>query len=239
MRKSGRTIAVWTAALLVAGRAVSADAPATGITPAGEATVPAALVADVRVFLTGERGASTRALWGWSIIGIGAGTFAGLALAGSAGGGSAVESVAWVGTIAGIVGVARAVVRGRSLARLDARLAADFTLSADRPAVTLAPDTREAADHELRGRLTVLRSSSRGALRAGCVLPVLLGGIGAYGVSSGGAGGDALAGLGLGGALVIGAPSVLSYWGLQGRLARMEDLVARWDRALGGGEKIP
>jgi hypothetical protein len=133
----------------------------------------------------------------------------------------------------------RAAFRARSLGRLDQALAEDLARPAPMGAADLSGATRSALDGELRGRLMALRSSARGALRAGCVLPVLLGGIGAYGVTAGGADGEALAGLGLGGSLVIGVPSVLTYGGLQGRLARMEDLVARWDRALGGGGRLP
>ncbi len=226
------------AVALMAARGFAEEAGPSGASASGEAEVPPALAADVRVHLTNERASATRALWGWSIVGLGAGTYAGLALAGSAGGGPATESIAWVGTIAGLVGVTRAIFRGRVLSRIDDRLAVDFGRSADRSSVTLAALTRDEVDRELRARLTALRASSRGALRAGCVLPVLLAGIGAYGVSAGGSGGDALAGLGIGGALVIGAPSMLSYVGLQRRMARMEDLVARWDRALAGGRTI-
>lgn len=207
----------------------------TGAAPAGEVAVATAMAASVRSHLAAERSSANRSLWGWSVIGIGSGVYAGLALAGSAGGGPATESVAWVGAVAGVVGVARALMRTREVTRLDRRLGSDVDRAAGSPAVPLGSETQAAIDRELRSRLTALRSSARGALRAGCVLPVLLAGIGAYGVSSGGAGGDALAGLGIGGALVIGAPSMLSYVGLQGRLARMEDLVARWDRALAGG----
>lgn len=213
----------------------STDLSLVGATPLGEVAVYPAMAADLRSHLAAERSSASRGLWGWSIIGIGSGVYAGLALAGSAGGGPATESVAWVGAIAGVVGVTRALMRSREVAKLDRRLASDLDRAGSSPTVMLVPETRAAIDRELRSRLTALRSSARGALRAGCVLPVLLAGIGAYGVASGGAGGDALAGLGIGGALVIGAPSMLSYVGLQGRMARMEDLVARWDRALAGG----
>lgn len=241
MRRHSGGGSPWPLVLLIAGRALAADGEqagtlvGTGSTSSGEAAVSAAMAADVRSHLLTERTSASRGVWGWSIVGVGAGVYAGLALAGSADGGPATQSVAWVATIAGLVGVTRAVMREREVAKLERHLATDMDRAAAFPTVTLAPETRSGIDRELRGRLTALRSSARGALRAGCVLPVLLAGIGAYGVSSGGSGGDALAGLGLGGALVIGAPSVISYVGLQGRLVRMEDLVARWDRALAGG----
>ncbi|MEK7766478.1 MAG: hypothetical protein AAB368_09590, partial [bacterium] len=65
----------------------------------------------------------------------------------------------------------------------------------------------------------------------GCVVPVLLSGIGLYGLALGGATGDALAGVMLGGAMVAGVPSMLTYWSLQGRVRRLDGLLAHWNEA--------
>ena len=225
----GRVVVL--AALLVAARA-GADDP-VAVAPA---QVPVPLAARAADF---TRDAATQArtgLWSWSTVGLAGGTYAGLVLAGRHPGPDWVASLSFVGAIAGVIGGVRSWMRSHELAALGNRLdpvAAGHDLEA-----TMAVDleTRAAFERELFGTRRKLEASARGALRAGCVLPVLLGGIAGYGLLAG-RGGEELAGISLGGALVIGAPSVLSYWGLNARLRRVDALAREWTMALTGREE--
>ena len=80
-----------------------------------------------------------------------------------------------------------------------------------------------------------LHRSSEGALRAGCVVPVLLSGIGLYGILLDEPAGQQLAGVTLGGAMVIGVPSMLTYWGLNDRLEHLDALLQRWSATIETG----
>jgi len=221
---------------LLAASAVRAGEASASPEVTGPGSVEVEAVRDVRDDFRAETSKSMRATWVWAAVAVGSGIYAGAALAGRAGGPPVAKYLSIVGVLAGLTGAAREGSRAHSIGKLRAGLEEGLNASAGEPVVRLSAEVLEGTGTELHGRLNRLRRSSRGALRAGCVLPVLLGGIGIYGLTVSSSGGDVLAGVGVGGALVIGAPSMLSYFGLQERLKRTERLVARWDDALLGQE---
>lgn len=227
-RTQGRARAAWLAGLCaLASLAAAADEPV----PHGVAGAAAGFIRDAA--------ASERtALWGWTTVALGGGAYSGLALGGRDPGPEWLASLAVVGTVAGLVGAGRSWWRARELAALAARLDPDAAGSAWSATAALDRETRLAFERELWGTRRRLAAASRGALRAGCVLPVLLGGIGAYGLLAG-RGGEELAGISVGGALVIGVPSVLTYWGLNERLRRVDALARQWTDALPGQGGAP
>jgi hypothetical protein len=224
--------------LLLAATAHAADAPVAGMAEAAVAprSVSTPVVQDIRADAKTETDKALRGAWAWAAVAISSGIYAGVVLAGHGGNTPALEYLSFVGAVAGLVGAVRSGMRAHDLGAIVVGLDEGLAASAGESSVRLTPRVVLDTNTELHGRLDRLRGESRGALRAGCVLPVLLGGIGFYGMTVGSAGGDELAGVGLGGALVIGAPSMLSYFGLQERLKRTERLVARWDDALLGQE---
>lgn len=92
--------------------------------------------------------------------------------------------------------------------------------------------TAERARAELASMKGSLETASESGLRAGCVIPALLSGVAIYGLSAGTEQGEDLAGLAVGAALVMAVPSMLRYWSLKTRLARVEDLIGLLDRNL-------
>ncbi len=222
---------VMLAALLAVGRA-AADEP-IAVAPA---ELPVPLAREAAAFARDAAAQARRGLWGWSTMGLAGGAYAGLVLAGRHPGPDWVASLSFVGAIAGVIGGVRSWMRSHELAALGNRL--DPVAAGRGAEATMAVDleTRLAFERELFGTRRKLAASARGALRAGCVLPVLLGGIAGYGLLAG-RGGEELAGVSLGGALVIGAPSVLSYWGLNARLRRVDALAREWTMALTGREE--
>ena len=229
--------------LLVATAALAYDGGEYGTSPSGvqlrpaeTVTVPAAVVRDVRDDIGSEAVGALRAAWGWGLITAGSGIYAGVAVAGGGGGRPELEYLSYVGVVAGIVGAVRAWMRAHDSGVIYRGLDESLSASGGAPGVALRRGTADAAGQDLHRRQASLRAASRGALRAGCVLPALMGGIGLYGLTVKGSGGDVLAGVGLGSAVVVGAPAMLTYIGLQERLKRMDRLVARWDDALLGQE---
>jgi hypothetical protein len=190
-----------------------------GITPVEG---PVAVAAEARAALGGERERARRGTWLWAI----AGTSSAAYLASGWGGYHAPHAVltplAVVGFLAAAVGVGQGAVRQAQLSGLEARLAAEGAPG---------PATVRAVGAELRSIQASARSVAGGGARAGCVVPLLLSGIGLYGLALGGTTGDALAGVMLGGALAAGVPSVLTYWSLRARLERIDGLLARWNVA--------
>jgi len=189
----------------------------------GEASVePAAVAADARALLREEAERARLGTWMWAI----AGTASAAYLASGWGGYHAAHPVltplAVVGALAASVGIGQGAVRQARLNGLRARLASDAA-----PGAAAVRD----AGAELRAIQASARSVAAGGARAGCVVPVLLSGIGLYGLALGGATGNALAGVMLGGSLAAGVPSVLTYWSLRGRLERVDGLLARWNVA--------
>lgn len=220
--------------LLLAAAAHAAEAPLAGASASSEIprVVATQVVGDIRSDCKVETEKALRGAWAWAAVAVSSGIYAGVVLAGHGGNEPALKYLSFVGVLAGLVGTLRSGARAHAMGALGAGLEEGLNASAGEPGVRLSPQVAVDTTAELHGRLNRLRSASRGALRAGCVVPVLLGGIGFYGMTVSSSGGDVLAGVGLGGALVIGAPSMLSYLGLQERLKRTEQLTARWDNAL-------
>ena len=76
-----------------------------------------------------------------------------------------------------------------------------------------------------------LIAASAGSVRAGCIMPVLLSGMGVFGLSLGGSAGADLAGVSLVGAVGIGGPSMLYYLNIKRDLDRMDALMPRWNES--------
>ncbi|MEK7476197.1 MAG: hypothetical protein AAB152_11280 [Candidatus Coatesbacteria bacterium] len=222
--------------LIAAARADEAGLSGVSIAPETPRAISAQVVRDVRADFQAETDKAMRGAWAWATVTLSSGIYAGVVLAGHGGNDPALKYLSFVGVLAGLVGTLRSGARAHTMGALGAGLDEGLNASAGESSVRLSPGLVMDANAELHHRRNQLRNASRGALRAGCVLPVLLGGIGFYGLTVSSAGGDELAGVGLGGAIVIGGPAMLSYFGLQERLKRTERLVDRWDNALLGQE---
>jgi hypothetical protein len=165
------------------------------------------------------------------VTGLSAG-YAGWVFIGKGSGEPVLTYVSLVGVLAGGVGLVQGIMRA-----LEAATIARGLETAPGPGGTLKVDPRTALafERDLGALESGARVSARSALRAGCVVPVLLSGVAIFGLTAGGEAGEQLAGVALGGALAIGGPSMLSYWSSRGRLDRYESLKTRWNDSVHKG----
>ena len=195
--------------------------------------IDAGLGRDAVKLMREEEGKARRASWIWgSVAGISVG-YAGWVFIAKGNGESVLTYVSLVGILAGGVGLVQGIMRARETAAIASGLS-----SAPGVAGTLRvePRTALAFESDLSSMESEARVSARSALRAGCVVPVLLSGVAIFGLVTGGDAGEQLAGVALGGALAIGGPSMLSYWGSKGRLDRYQSLMTRWNDSVNKGE---
>jgi hypothetical protein len=227
-----RSVAAFGLGLLAWMSACSAPASESGAGP-----FPASVLADTGSLLKAEALRAKRAasLWGlWGGISIG---YLGWEAVDPGQGSPLMSCVSYVGVAAGILGFARDLSREKHLMKLNQSLNLDVATGGG-PPYRLSRETAGAIRKEISSLGNSLRLASRSGLRAGCVIPVLLSGIAFYGLSTGTDTGENLAGLALGGALVIGLPSMLRYMSLKSRLKRVEGLMQIWDaNSLENGER--
>jgi len=190
------------------------------------------LAGDAAKLMREEEGKARGASWIWgSVTGLSAG-YAGWVFIGKGSGEPVLTYVSLVGVLAGGVGLVQGIMRA-----LEAATIARGLETAPGPGGTLKVDPRTALafERDLGALESGARVSARSALRAGCVVPVLLSGVAIFGLTAGGEAGEQLAGVALGGALAIGGPSMLSYWSSRGRLDRYESLKTRWNDSVHKG----
>lgn len=186
------------------------------------------VVAEARAELATAAGSEGSAMFGWGVTALISGGYVVAVVTGSRHLGPPVLTyLAMAGLAGGMTGLSVAAWHKTRLRGLIVRLDQDLARP-DPASPLLRPLTSGLVGGELHRRHRELHKASEGALRAGCVVPVLLSGIGLYGVLAEEPGGQQLAGVSLGGAMVIGVPSMLTYWGLSGRLERMDRLMRRW-----------
>jgi hypothetical protein len=193
-----------------------------------------AVAVDVRELFAGEISDESTGMLVWGITAVVSAGYAAAVFSGHAHGASVLTYLSVAGVAGGATRVGAGAWRQHELRGLERRLDEDLARPADAGPVLLPPTTT-AVGAELRRMDTALHQESEGALRAGCVVPVLLSGIGLYGLLLDEPAGQQLAGVTLGGAMVIGVPSMLSYWGLSGRVDRMDRLLRRWSENLEPG----
>lgn len=219
---------------LAAARASGDDVAAPVAPPVPDAGLAAAVAGEARTTLSDAASGQGTAMFVWGVTAAVSGGYAGWALSGRTHGASVLAYLAVAGFVGGLTGLGASAWRQHDLNGLIVRLDQDLARPAG-PDPVLAPATRTLIGAELHAMHRELHRESEGALRAGCVLPVLLSGIGLYGALLNDAGGQQLAGVTLGGAMVIGVPSMLTYWGLSGRLERMDGLIKRWSDTFESG----
>jgi hypothetical protein len=195
--------------------------------------VEAGLAGDCAKLMREEEAKARKSAWIWgALAGVSAG-YAGYVFAGKNTGEPVLTYVSLVAVVAGGVGLVQGILRAREADGL----ARGFE-SAPGPAgtVRVGPANAAAFERDLSSLELGARDSARSTLRSGCVVPVLLSGVAVFGLVQGGDSGDQLAGICLGGALAIGGPSMLSYWGLRDRLDRYQSLMTRWKDSVHKGE---
>lgn len=203
-----------------------ADQPAV---VSAERVVSPDLFMDVRSEFQAGRDHAITAAWVWSVVVVGSASYAIWSSTKEAHPVPVAQYGSYIGVLGGAVGLVQAMARAGHAGDLMAGL--DRDQAANPSPIRLSPPTVQATDRELRGTQATLAARASGTLRAGCVVPMLLGGIGLYGLALRNPSGDDLAGLAIGGAVVVGGPSVLTYWGLKYRLERIDQLIQRWDEA--------
>ena len=149
---------------------------------------------------------------------------------------AAVNYLTCVLAVGGSLGTFQELARSRHYLSLVEALSSDTT-PADTKGFWVKEPTAELARMELASIQSSLERASESGLRAGCVIPVLLSGVAIYGLSAGTEQGEDLAGIAVGAALVMAVPSMLRYWSLKTRLARVEGLIGLLDRNLPTMEK--
>ena len=132
------------------------------------------------------------------------------------------------GAVGALLSVLRSLDRGRQLSVLRISLETEMA-PGEPPTQRLSANTVRAVGKELGSIHATLKEAASGSLRASCILPVLLSGIGVFGLGMGGPMGQDLAGISLAGALGIGGPSMLYYFGVQDDIERMDSLMNRWN----------
>jgi len=237
-RSRGQALARCRAAVLVlvlaAVRAQGEETAPPVAGPGPNAIREAAVAGEARDTLSGAAAGQGTAMFVWGVTAAVSGGYAGWAFSGRTHGASVLTYLAVAGFVGGLTGLGAAAWRQHDLNGLILHLDQDLARPAGSDPV-LAPATCALVGTELHRMHRELHRESEGALRAGCVMPVLLSGIGLYGVLLQDSGGQQLAGVTLGGAMVIGVPSMLTYWGLSGRLERMDGLMQRWSNTFESG----
>lgn len=166
---------------------------------------------------------STAALTAYSVV----------AFSGGRGTDSALKYFSAIGAVGTGIGVVTSLRRRAQLRRLQFAIKEDWARSGSE--MTLSGSVVRETGAELRRMHSALITSATSSLRAGCVTPVLLGGIAVYGFASGGQRGPDLAGVALAGAVGIGGPSMLYYLNIKRELKRMDGLMKRWNDSFPAG----
>jgi len=187
------------------------------------------LAADSMQICREEGSRAAISAWIWGLTGAGLAAYAINAFAGGHGSDSGLKYFAAIGALGSSGGCWNALVHRDEMYSLRSAMASDIQSS--EPDTAFTRETVRRVGTEFRVMHASLISASAGSIRAGCIMPVLLSGMGIFGFSMGGSAGADLAGVSMAGALGIGAPSMLYYINIKRDLDRMDALMPRWNES--------